>query len=136
MNTQQTGHSGCALVRPPQADDAESSTIGSKNDESKSAATYGIGHRITCVDRAIIRRHIESSRAALTSYPVQMRNWQTGGKLPANLRTAQLPPDLEFKLSPLGAGYQRVIVGRDVLLIDVAMGRIVDVMQNADAFVM
>jgi hypothetical protein len=52
------------------------------------------------------------------------------------LRPAQLPWDLEYRLSPLGAGYQRVMVGRDVLLIEVAMRRIVDVMHNADAMLM
>lgn len=48
------------------------------------------------------------------------------GALPPGLANKPLPPGLARKLSPAPDGYRRVIVGSDVLLIQIATGIVVD----------
>jgi hypothetical protein len=52
------------------------------------------------------------------------------GQLPPGLQKRGLPPDLEARLSPLRAGARRVIVDRDVILIDEATNVVLDVLKN------
>ena len=125
MSSHETS-SNCALLR---------STSGSATD----AATAETGaNRITSADRAAISRYFEGrwSLANVTrqARPTKLRRrWMIGGKLPASVHTDGLPRELEEKLSPLDAGFQRLLVGCDVLCVDVTNCRIVDVMHNAGA---
>jgi hypothetical protein len=54
------------------------------------------------------------------------------GKLPPGLqkRLEPLPPDLETRLPRLPEHWERVIVGRDVILIDRRTQRILDIIEN------
>jgi hypothetical protein len=124
MSTHETGGSECALLR------AESAA--NRRDLDASA------NRITGVDRAIISRYFEDrwSPASVTRSarpPKMRRRWMIGGKLPATVRTDALPRQLESKLSRLDPGFERLLTGCDVLCIELANSRIVDVMHNAGA---
>ena len=57
--------------------------------------------------------------------------WIAGENLPRGTQMQPLPADLERMLSALPAGYQRVLSGRDVLLVRVATREIIDVMRDA-----
>jgi hypothetical protein len=50
------------------------------------------------------------------------------GTLPPGIAKRYLPSDLEHRLPPVRAGYERVQVGLEVLLIEIATGIIVDVL--------
>ncbi len=52
------------------------------------------------------------------------------GKLPPGLQKRDLPHDLASRMSKLPPGHARVIVGDDVLLIEVATGVILDVLEG------
>ena len=88
-----------------------------------SASIYDIRARITQIDRAIISSYYENgvptARAAVYSGMRSLEKpWQP------------LPADLEAKLSILPARYVRALAVDDVLLIDTATGRIIDVMRQ------
>ena len=76
---------------------------------------YGPGARITYIDRAIIRQYFAG----------------VGGDTAA--RSQALPDDLERSLSSLEPGLMRVLDGTDVLLVEKATRKVVDVMQHAAA---
>ena len=88
---------------------------------------YKIVPRITHVDRAIIHSYFRQHDFALLRQPADK---ETG---PAGLRRKLLPADLESKLSVLPAGYQRVLVGGDVLLIETVTHTAIDVLKHAYA---
>jgi len=126
MNIQETSGTECVLLRVAPANAAATPSI------------YGGGNRITCVDRAVISRYFEGrcARAGVAGPEMSWRSsrrWIVGGRLPASLYEVTLPPQLECKLSTLDAGYQRLLAGGDVLCIEIASLRIVDVMHNACA---
>jgi hypothetical protein len=64
--------------------------------------------------------------------PGLARQVRRNGTLPPGLerRLEPLPPDLEVRLPELVVGIARVILGRDVLLIDVRTDKILDVLQD------
>ncbi|HZV93287.1 MAG TPA: hypothetical protein VFF72_08720, partial [Caldimonas sp.] len=53
-----------------------------------------------------------------------------GGSLPPGIAKRYLPRDLEVRLPPPPIGVARVIVGRDVLLIRVSTGAILDMIRG------
>ena len=62
----------------------------------------------------------------------QVRNrWMVGARLPAHALTNPLPIKLEERLTALEPGYQRLIVGFEILCIEIESSRIVDVMRNS-----
>ncbi|MFZ5913980.1 MAG: hypothetical protein ACOY17_07135 [Pseudomonadota bacterium] len=69
-----------------------------------------------------------SKRDALP--PGLERQYQRDGKLPPGLQKRQLPDDLARALPRRGGQYERVIVGNDVLLIAVATGIILDILEG------
>ena len=111
----------CALLQP-------SSEHARKNEESD-------GNRLSAADRAIITRYFDGRWRRLAPAPVDgrrtRRRWIVGGKLPANVATAALPPELTEKLSPLDPGYERLLAGADVLCVEIATHKIADVMRDA-----
>lgn len=141
MMTQEAGNTLCALLQPEAANRMHGAKPASFAYAAAETGAYGIGGRITCVDRTIIRRYfqvvrrerIAGGKAKPRTHQNSCRQWQPGGSLPGKLRAESLPRDLEYKLSPLNDGYQRVLVECDVLLIEAATHSIVDVMQDADA---
>ena len=64
--------------------------------------------------------------------PGLQRQVQRNGTLPPGLqrRLQPLPSDLERRLPGLLEGWGRVILGRDVLLMDVATAKVVDLLRN------
>lgn len=52
------------------------------------------------------------------------------GTLPPGLSKRALPPGLASRLGPIPAGTERVIVGGDVALIDIATGVIIDILKG------
>ena len=126
MSSHETSRSNCALLR---------STSGSPGNGGEAEVT---ANRITSADRAAISNYFEGrwSLANVTrqAQPSKLRRrWMVGGKLPASVHTDGLPRELENKLSPLDTGFERLLVGCDVLCVDVTNCRIVDVMHNAGA---
>lgn len=95
---------------------------------------YDIAARITHIDRAIIRNYFEDHVAA---FPAERRAnprqptlpmW-----LPSRVQQHALPYELERKLSQLPEGYERVLVGRDVLLIESDSRTVVDILHQTGA---
>jgi hypothetical protein len=125
MSTQQTRRAPteCALLK---AESAASET----NDERNS-------NRLTEHDRKTILQYFEGRwpRAVIVRgepRPAQMRSrWIIGARLPAHARTSALPKHLEDRLSPLEPKFERLVVGSEILCVEVDSLRIVDVMRNA-----
>ena len=61
------------------------------------------------------------------------RQYQRNGTLPPGLQKRQLPDDLARALPRRGGQYERVVVGNDVLLIAVATGIILDILEGVAA---
>ena len=93
---------------------------------------YGVGPRITHIDRAIIRNYFQDRGISL---PPERRRHARQPTLPARLspQVSQnaLPRDLERKLSQLPEDCERVLVGRDVLLVDSKTRSVVDILHHA-----
>ena len=58
------------------------------------------------------------------------RQLQKNGTLPPGIAKRELPPGLAARLGPVPKGKERVIVGGDVALIDIATGVIVDILKD------
>jgi hypothetical protein len=126
MSTHESRGSECALLRtePESGEDWQDSN--------------GSANRLTRADRVIIARYFDGrwSLANVTrpARPSKLRRrWMIGGRLPATLRTDALPRELASELSALDPGYERLLVGCDVLCIELANSRIVDIMHDAGA---
>jgi hypothetical protein len=52
---------------------------------------------------------------------------QRNATLPDGIEKRYLPPALASKLSPLPSGYERVIIGRDIALIDTSTHTVIDI---------
>lgn len=52
------------------------------------------------------------------------------GTLPPGISKRALPPGLNSRLGPLPAGTERVIVGGDVALVEIATGVIIDILKD------
>ncbi len=61
------------------------------------------------------------------------RQYQRNGTLPPGLQKRQLPDDLARALPRRSRDFERVVVGNDVLLIAVATGVILDIMEGVAA---
>ncbi len=62
--------------------------------------------------------------------PGLQKQLQKNGTLPPGLAKRDLPADLESKLPKVPAGLERVIAGDDVVLLEKATGKILDVIQG------
>ena len=58
------------------------------------------------------------------------RQLERNGTLPPGLAKRALPSDLESKLPPPAPGTERVIVERDVVLVDLATGIVRDILRD------
>lgn len=131
MRTHQAHGIRCALLRSSPSFNARQ-VRAARRCSAAPSQPYEITARITCVDRAIIRQHFAEYRGGETDTPPRssVRPWLVDARLPSGLHAKPLPHELELKLSALAAGFRRVRVGDDVLLIDAQTRRIVDVMRN------
>ena len=124
MSTHESRSGECALLRTGPESGAD------RQDSNGSA------NRLTRADRAIITSYFDRrwslASVARPARPSKMRRrWMIGGRLPATLRTDALPRALACELSALDPGYERLLVGGDVLCVELASSRIVDIMHNA-----
>jgi hypothetical protein len=83
-------------------------------------------------DRAIISDYY---RAAPGGGPKSMppghaKQLARNGTLPPGIAKKQLPGDLIGRLPPVPRGYDRVIIGSDVVLVQVSTNTIVDIIQG------
>lgn len=101
---------------------------------ARSNEIYKIAPRITHIDRAIIRSYFAGDASRL---PQERRGnprqpalpmW-----LPPQVEQHALPRELECKLSLLPEGYERVLVGRDVILVEPETRAVVDVLHQSRA---
>lgn len=96
---------------------------------------------ITHIDCVIIRGYFhhhdsgpQTSLAEIKGSLLRLQmEWARNDQLPSEVRRSFLPGELERKLSALPAGYERVLVSDDVLLIEAATGLIVDVLRDIHA---
>lgn len=63
--------------------------------------------------------------------PGIQKKLERGGTLPPGIAKNYLPDDLEHRLPPPPQGYERTIVGNDVLLVEIDTGRIADIVTDA-----
>jgi len=114
----------CALLRPTTGQAARVAPAASET-----------GNRLTAADRETIARYFEGrwprpKVARLHGRSRPRKRWMIGGKLPAGVRSAGLPRELEQELTPLDAGYVRLMVGAEILCVEEATSKIMDVMRN------
>jgi hypothetical protein len=126
MSTHESRGGECALLRTEPESGADP------------LDTNGSANRLTRADHAIIARYFDGrwsfANVMRPARPSKLRRrWMIGGRLPATLRTDALPRELASELSALDPGYERLLVGCDVLCIELANSRIVDIMHNAGA---
>lgn len=62
--------------------------------------------------------------------PGLQQHLERHGKLPPGLEKKRLPGDLDKRLSPVPKGYKRLIVGRDVVLVDERTQVIADILTD------
>ena len=118
----------CALTQPPPATRQPVSarlSRGRNRGAPLSADVYRIKPRITHVDRAIIRSYFHQHDPA----GLLLRPAYAGVPFPDAHRQL-LPGVLEGRLSALPPGYERMLAGRDALLIETGSRRVVDVMRD------
>ena len=149
MRTHEAHGTRCALVQPlPMASGRAPHTAAvpfahaKRSHGRKNCGPDELEVRITYIDRAIIRGYFGDHGYPCVMEPAENKallpgvqeHWRTTATwLPPGLWKMQLPVELERKLSALPAGYARVLVDNDVLLVDTARRTIVDAMQNAYA---
>ena len=64
--------------------------------------------------------------------PGLQRQLARNGRLPPGLQKRALPPDLIARLPQRDSRLDRVLVGADVLLVEIATGVILDIIQDVD----
>jgi hypothetical protein len=82
-------------------------------------------------DRQLIANYFLRNSGYLDSLPPGIRKQLvTKGRLPPGIAKKALPPGLAGQLSPLPSGFDRMIIGPDVLLVEIATGIIVDIIRD------
>ena len=120
----------CVLVRPSVAgtplgtDPAAGPGSAAADDSSKEPPCFN--H----VDRAMIRAYFRDGDAPPS--PRVDDESQDVRRAPSVAKVKFLPHDLEVKLSPLPAGYARMIAGSDVMLVDIESQTVVDLVRDID----
>jgi hypothetical protein len=87
------------------------------------------------VERQLIRDYFADPRRAGAERkplpPGIAKKVARGGALPPGIAKRYLPADLDRRLRPRPSGYERIIVGADVLLVEAATGVVHDIVRNA-----
>ncbi|RJF88424.1 hypothetical protein D3874_16540 [Oleomonas cavernae] len=82
-------------------------------------------------DRQLISNYFLRNSGYLDGLPPGIRKQLvTKGRLPPGIAKKALPPGLAGQLSPLPSGFDRMIIGPDVLLVEIATGIIVDIIRD------
>jgi hypothetical protein len=90
----------------------------------------------TASQRTIILDYFASEGSAASSRskplpPGIAKKVARGGALPPGIAKRYLPQDLDVRLPPPPIGVERVIVGGDVLLVQISTGAILDMLRGA-----
>jgi len=89
------------------------------------SVTFGMG------ERDLIASYYRESAIRADSLPPGIaKNLARGKRLPPGIAKKQIPHALLVRLPPIDDRYARVVVGRDVLMIEVGTGLIVDILRN------
>jgi hypothetical protein len=89
-----------------------------RHDGNPAQCPYGLAPRITCLDRAVITEYLRE------------RGMTADTLTAGGARVCRLPARLERRLSRLPAAMERVMVGSNLLLMDMRTGRVVDRMRT------
>lgn len=82
-------------------------------------------------DRAIITDYYRSAGGGPKSMPPgHAKQLARNGTLPPGIAKKQMPGDLIGRLPPVPRGYDRVIIGSDVVLIQISTNTIMDIIQG------
>ncbi len=106
--------------------------------EPSSAAQLGSGQAaivFTVVERRLIGDYYADPRHAGAASDKRLppgiaKKVARGGALPPGIAKRYLPDDLETRLRPMPPGVTRIVIGSDVLLVEVATGLIYDVIKS------
>ncbi len=63
--------------------------------------------------------------------PGIQKKLERGGTLPPGIAKKYLPEDLDRDLPPAPSGYERIIHGSDVLLVEIDTGKVADIITDA-----
>jgi hypothetical protein len=107
-----------------------------KFSDDGAAAPYSGEIAFTAPERALITGYFASGGGAEAPQgkplpPGITKKLARGGSLPPGIAKRYLPRDLDVRLPPPPIGVERVIVGRDVLLIRISTGAILDTIRGA-----
>lgn len=104
---------------------------GNSGGDAGSAAEEAVYSLFSGADRQIIANYFLRHGGYLDDLPPGIRKQLvTRGRLPPGIAKKALPPGLAGSLSPLPRGYDRLIIGPDVLLVEIATGLIVDIIRD------
>lgn len=119
----------CALLEPWHASAKQRSAAARRKSATRDRnVPWMLGPRITYIDRVIIRNYFQyDSGAPLLK---SARRLARSAAVSWDADAASLPPELEARLSALPAGYRRVLVGSDALLVEPVSRAIVDVLKD------
>lgn len=112
-----------------------------KKPKPEAASGSEVSVRFVDHDKVVIREYFRSASSGASGLPPGLAKRQQlppglqkqireKGTLPPGLQKRLLPGELEGRLSRLPPGYERVIVGADVLLVEIATRVIVDILAD------
>lgn len=115
------------------------SPVAAKKDQARNdQVTTGSGVQIafSVTERRLITQYFASPEAArsMNAKPLPpgiAKKVARGGALPPGIAKRYLPQDLDGRLPPVQVGTERVVVGTDVLLVQVDTGLVLDIIKNA-----
>ncbi len=115
------------------------SPVAAKKDQARNdQVTAGPGAQIafSVTERRLITQYFASPEAArsMNAKPLPpgiAKKVARGGALPPGIAKRYLPQDLDGRLPPVQVGTERVVVGTDVLLVQVDTGLVLDIIRNA-----
>ncbi len=128
-NMAQAGNDNGYARTPPQAATAES-------ERQKKSPLHlfdrSAGVQFTATEREVILRWFADVPTTTEQQlpPGLAKQLHKRGSLPPGLSGRALPPGLAKKLGPAPKGYERVIVDRDVVLVNSVTGAIVDILRG------
>ncbi len=115
------------------------SPVAAKKDQVRNdqvTTSPGVQIVFSATERRLITQYFASPEAArsMNAKPLPpgiAKKVARGGALPPGIAKRYLPQDLDGRLPPVQVGTERVVVGTDVLLVQVDTGFVLDIIKNA-----
>lgn len=125
-----------ALTYTVVAATAISPALAKKNQPANDQATGSAAVSVvfTSSERQIISQYFarpDARGAAKPLPPGIAKKVARGGRLPPGIAKRYLPGDLAYQLPPASVGTERIIVGVDVLLVEVGTDTVLDIIRGA-----